>query len=248
MTSTIGQKIHRFSSLDSTNNYAIQLVGKNDTLEGEVVWALEQTLGRGQLGNIWESARGKNLTCSVILHPFFLKAEKQFYLSKIVSLAIHDVLVTEIKKVQIKWPNDLYLERKKIAGILIENTIQGEEVVSSVAGIGINLNQKKFISGAPNPVSLTQLTGKKYDIEEILSRICGALDTRYEQLKAGQYSMIDNDYLRNLFQFNQFAHYIAGNIRFEAKIRNVEANGLIEMESSTGETYVFGFQEFDYLI
>lgn len=250
MTSSgyIGKRILRFDSIDSTNNYAIQLTGKNDTLEGDTVWALEQTAGKGHQGRRWESPRGENLTFSIIFFPRFLKAGMQFYLSKIVSLGVYEFLKEESPYVTIKWPNDLYHANKKIGGILIENGITGTEISYSVAGIGLNLNQKHFNIDAPNPVSLTQITHKHYDIEDVLKQLCLRIEERYEQLKSGNMTDIDRDYLNHLFQYKQLKKYRKGNRVFEARITTVREDGTMVMESPEGEKYTFGFKEFEYIL
>src|SRR5680860_150521 len=152
--------------VESTNNYANQLILSNAE-EGTVVLAQFQKKGRGQQGNQWESQSGKNLLASIILYPKFLKAGNQFLISKMVSLGLVEYLRHEVRDVSIKWPNDIYIGNKKIAGILIENAIKGRNLFSTVIGVGLNLNQKNFLSDAPNPVSLYQLTGKEYNIKSV---------------------------------------------------------------------------------
>ena len=120
--------------------------------------------GKGQVGNSWESEAGKNLMFSVLLHPDFVPANQQFLISQISALAVQQMLETFVKPISVKWPNDIYWNDKKICGMLIENDIAGTKLINSIIGIGININQKKFISNAPNPVSLTQITGKEYDL------------------------------------------------------------------------------------
>jgi len=127
-----------------------------------------QTAGRGQTGNGWESQKGKNLLCSILLPP----TEMPFMLNVAVSVAVHRAISEiGINDVTIKWPNDIYWKDKKIAGILIENAIIGNKIVHSIAGIGLNINQTEWLSNAPNPVSLTQITGETYDIHQWMQRI-----------------------------------------------------------------------------
>jgi BirA family transcriptional regulator, biotin operon repressor / biotin---[acetyl-CoA-carboxylase] ligase len=126
------------NEVESTNNYANQLVLSKAAEHGTVVLAQYQKKGRGQQGNFWESEFGKNMLASFIIFPQFLIAAKQFYISKIVSLALVDFLKTETNEVSVKWPNDIYIQNKKIAGILIENSVKGVNVSSSIIGIGLN--------------------------------------------------------------------------------------------------------------
>ena len=121
-----------------------------------VVSTYNQTAGRGQRGNSWESEPHKNLTFSVLLKPQHIIAREQFYISEIVSVAIVNTLRKYIidQPIAIKWPNDIYVNDDKICGILIENTLSGYSISQSIAGIGININQQTFLSNAPNPISL----------------------------------------------------------------------------------------------
>src|ERR1035441_10550859 len=141
----IGKNLITLDSVASTNNFAKDMLSNTRPVEGTAIMAKEQYAGRGQMGNAWETESGKNLTCSFILYPEFLEADKQFFLNMAVALAVKDfcehVLHDEIK---IKWPNDIYYHDKKLGGILIENSISGNKISSSVIGIGINVNQTAF--------------------------------------------------------------------------------------------------------
>lgn len=144
-----------------------------EAAHGEAVMALTQTTGRGQRGNSWEAEPGLNVTLSVMLRPKELPASRQFEVSEAVCLAVADVVAQlGIKDVKVKWPNDVYVGDRKIAGILIENALgAGGMLARSIAGIGLNVNQTEFRSPAPNPVSLRQLTGQTYDIKAIAERM-----------------------------------------------------------------------------
>jgi BirA family biotin operon repressor/biotin-[acetyl-CoA-carboxylase] ligase len=162
------KKIIYLNEVESTNNYANQLILSDAAEEGTVVLAQYQTHGKGQHGNVWESETGKNLLMSIIWYPGFLPASQQFMISKIVSIAITDCVNDIIDDCKIKWPNDIYIGNQKLAGILIENSVKGSHLSSSVVGIGLNVNQQVFISAAPNPVSLFQITGVIYEISELM--------------------------------------------------------------------------------
>ena len=147
-------KIIRLHTVGSTNDYMIeQIRNGNINLEGTIVIADEQTSGKGMDINIWESEPGKNLTFSIFFKPDFLRADQQFLLNKSISLGVYDFIKSLVthQKVTIKWPNDIYVGDKKIAGILINNTIAGNELFYSVAGIGVNINQQKFPGSCPQP-------------------------------------------------------------------------------------------------
>lgn len=234
------------NELGSTNNYAKQMVS-DKAVEGTVVLAQFQSRGRGQQGNYWESEAGKNLLFSLILYPNFLEAEFQFYLSMIVSLALTNVLDNETGEVQIKWPNDMYVGNAKIAGILIENSIKGTKLDSSVVGIGLNLNQVEFVSDAPNPVSLRQLTHKDYQIPEILQHFLDSFDSLYQLLKMHKFKEIKQAYLNRLLGKNQWRTYRANGKTFEARISGIGQYGKLQMENRSGQLLEFMFKEVEFV-
>jgi BirA family biotin operon repressor/biotin-[acetyl-CoA-carboxylase] ligase len=240
-------KIIFIDELESTNNYANQLMLSN-VEECTVVLAQYQKMGRGQQGNSWESETGKNLLASIILYPQFLPAGKQFSISKMVSLALVEFLKREVEGVSIKWPNDIYVDRKKIAGILIENTIKGTTLFSSVLGIGLNLNQEKFMSDAPNPISLKQLTGKNYNIENVVSEILEFIQGWYSKMHAGNYTAIDSAYFSNLFRRDEWSKYSKDGIQFEAKIVGIGEFGQLQLEKRDGLISEFVFKEIEFVI
>ncbi len=242
------KKIIKVESVDSSNNYALDLIKKSKVVEGTVVWAFEQTKGRGQRDNYWESEKGKNLTFSIILFPEFLEVEQQFLLSKAVSLGIVDFIKTYVENVSIKWANDIYVNDKKIAGTLIENSIIGNKILSSVVGIGLNINQTIFISNAPNPVSLKLITGNDYDLEESLSLLCNFIESRYLQLKANELSQLNYDYLNTLYRYNAFYTYESDGKRFIAKITGIAKSGRLILETRQGEIKEFDFNEVLFVI
>lgn len=171
---------------DSTNNW---VAANSDTLtHGDMVMAMEQTAGRGQRGNSWEADPGQNLTLSILLQPEGIEAARQFDISRAVALGTAGMLRHHLRQeVLIKWPNDIYVDDRKIAGILIENTLTGRLINRSIAGIGVNINQRVFRSDAPNPVSLRQLTGLTYDLEPLArslgERILSALALPIDELR-----------------------------------------------------------------
>ena len=158
-------RIIRLEETTSTNNYLRGLVGKESLPEGSIVVTEYQTAGRGQVGNTWESEPGKNLMFSIILYPDFLPANRQFLISQIAALSVKETLDAYVDGITVKWPNDSYWHDQKICGMLIENDLTGHSLYCSVIGIGININQREFLSDALNPVSLVQITGREYDRE-----------------------------------------------------------------------------------
>lgn len=208
-TFCIGKNRLFITHTSSTNTYAMSLLSNSKPLpEGTVIMAEHQSGGRGQLGNTWESEARKNITISIILNPTFLDPGIQFFLSKAVSLGVSDAvnLLAGINT-KVKWPNDIYYNNYKLAGILIENLVLGNVIKTSIVGIGLNVNQEMFFSNAPNPVSLKNITGKEYDLIAVLNQVCACIETRYLQLKSGKYNFTDQEYLNRLFQREVYAAY-----------------------------------------
>ncbi|WP_321368626.1 biotin--[acetyl-CoA-carboxylase] ligase [uncultured Draconibacterium sp.] len=235
------------SEVDSTNNYAKQLVVEK-AASGTVVLAQYQQNGRGQVGNFWESEASKNLLFSLILYPVFLEAGKQFYISKVVSLALVEVLSEYIDEVKIKWPNDIYVGEKKIAGILIENTMKGNSLDSSVVGVGMNVNQENFVSNAPNPVSMKQLLGKEFQIEVILKSFLAKLDDYISFLIEGNFAAVDRAYLKTLFRGNGWHKYRTKGKEFSARIAGIGSFGQLRLQESGGNITEYMFKEVEFVI
>ncbi|RIH66891.1 biotin--[acetyl-CoA-carboxylase] ligase [Mariniphaga sediminis] len=233
---------------DSTNNYANRLISSGGAEGGTVVLSHYQHKGRGQLGNHWESARELNLLASIILFPAFLPPGKQFYLSKIASLALADWLRQKTDNVSIKWPNDIYVKNRKIAGILIETTIQGNLFHSAVLGFGLNLNQVEFSPELPNPVSLKQLTGINYNLIDTASQIRKIFMKWYQRLETGHIGEIDDAYLENLFRINEWALFKEEGQLLEARIKGTSEFGQLVLEDRSGNLRNFSFKEVEFII
>lgn len=234
------------NEVESTNNYAMRLVSDKAD-EGTVVLAQFQSKGRGQSGNYWESEAGKNLLMSLILHPSFLEASSQFLISKIVSLSLVEVLEEYVSDVSVKWPNDIYIGNKKIAGILIETIIKGSVLESAIVGVGLNLNQEKFSSYPSNPVSLKQLIGTDICIKDFLEKFFKSFDLWYSMLK-NNHKKIDEAYLSFLFRKNGWHLYRANNKKFEAQIVGIGEYGQLILKKKTGEISKNMFKEVEFII
>lgn len=237
----------RIAETDSTNNYLKAYCLKHSVKEFTTVVAGFQTSGRGQRGNSWESERGKNLLFSVVCFPHFLPARHQFSLSQAVSLSIREELSTYADDICIKWPNDIYWKDKKICGILIENDLTGKFISQSVAGIGINVNQKSFSSPAPNPVSLWQITGKEYPLMELLAGILQRMKNYYRMLEAGEYTTISQRYAQVLFRKKGFHLYKDEKGEFLAEIVCIEEDGRLVLQTETREKRSYLFKEVEYI-
>jgi len=243
----IGNSIIELEKIDSTNNYANKLGLNSKTVSGTVVYALHQTKGRGQQGNVWKSEKHKNLTFSIILKPDKFLAENQFMLSKIISLGMLDYLESKSQNFSIKWPNDIYHDNKKIAGILIENSIQGSYLSQAIVGIGINLNQEKFNSKIQNPISLKNITGVDYTNNVELNELLNCLNNRYADLINNNSSDFDKIYLDKLFRFNEVHNFLSEGNKFRGKIIGVNTYGQLQIELSGKSVKTFGFKEVEYL-
>lgn len=225
--------IHK-EEVDSTNNYLKNLLSNDELIEFTTVMATAQTKGRGQRGNYWESEKGKNLTFSIYLTPYFLPINKQFVLSQAISLAILDTLsiYTKIDNLKIKWPNDIYYKDKKICGILIENTLIDELIQCTIAGIGININQTNFRSDAPNPISLKQIVkcDDNLNLELLLNQYLERLIKRYQQIKSLNWEEIATDYHKHLYRYDKESFFQDKNGVFEGRITNVNQEGILSIE------------------
>ena len=187
-------------TVDSTNNEARRRISKLDNLS--VVSALEQTKGRGQRGNRWSSQPGENLTFSLVVKDFRIKANEQSAISQATALSLVDLLSRHEIKARIKWPNDIYTGDEKICGILIENSLKGSEIDWSIIGIGLNVNQTAFPEDLPNPTSMKLCTGNSnpYNTREILEEFMGIFTGYYREYLNGNGALdrLEEQFVSNL--------------------------------------------------
>jgi len=243
-----GINLISLSSVDSTNNYARGLLMKGDVPPRTVVSAAFQTGGRGQSGNMWESEPDSNLLVSMILYPESIRPEEQFSISMVVSSGVMNMLSRYISGVKIKWPNDLYAGNDKIAGILIENAIAGESIVHSIAGIGINVNQKRFLSDAPNPVSLSILTGKEYNTGELLDELIESVTSCYNTAIRGGREDLIKQYHSSLWRMNEWHYFRTKEGTFKGMIVGTDRLGCLMVRDENGVTFNYAFKEIEYQI
>ena len=251
----LGNIIIQINTVDSTNTYAQQLLQQESGIvHGTVINANNQEGGRGQRGRTWESEKGKNLTFSIIVLPDFLKGEDQFLISKIVALGILDYLKITIgnnssklnPSVAIKWPNDVYINERKICGILIENSITGRTITQSIIGVGINVNQTSFKDNLVNPTSIALETGLQYDLDKMLKEVLISIDARYKMVASHQLSTIDEDYLKEIYQLGEWCPYHINGESAQAKIVGVSPLGKLVLENQAGKTLVCDNNEIGY--
>lgn len=254
----MADSIRWFDTVDSTNT---QLMKDRESLPDRSVYAaLFQTAGRGQKGNRWESRPGENLTFSLLLKPVFLSVADQFILSQIVALGLLDYLKDHGVKASIKWPNDIYTGDRKICGALIENTLSEGHIAASIAGIGLNLNQKEFDPSIPNPTSLSLETGKSYDVKEELPRLLASIFSYCDRLES-PYARngFDALYLEKLYrrgQWHAFEEMPANDIptehrtgrRVEARILGIDHSARLLLEHRDGTLHAYGFKEIKYIL
>lgn len=241
----LGKNVIFLSECHSTNDFAASLLKKSSQIEGTTVITTNQTHGRGQRGNIWESAPGKNATFSVILRPTIVSVSDQFQLHIITTLAIHTTLFPILgRKLKIKWPNDIFYDNQKLGGILVENIIKGQKIEASVVGIGLNINQMHFDN--KNASSLIDIIGQEFEINTIIEQILVELEKKYLDLKQGNIKALHAQYLRRLYLYNTEAAYMSNERSFSGTIVGVTSAGLLQIRA-TDEIHEFAFKEVSYL-
>lgn len=238
--------LERFDELPSTNDYLRNLTEQRKLPEGFVVRADNQSAGRGQLGSQWVVSPGANLTLSVLWYPTWLVASAQFDLNMAVALAVRDVVVQcvgDSVPVHVKWPNDLYINGQKTAGVLIENAIQGRNLQHSIIGIGLNVNQADFPLGF-QATSLRLSSGQLFDLDSTADLLFECLEQRYLQLRANGSAAIRQAYLQHLWQFGIAATYrrTADNSIFEGTITGISPEGRLLVKGERG-VEVFDLKE-----
>ena len=243
--------IVRIKETDSTILELGRMSERGSLEDCTVVVAENQTAGRGQAGNSWESEPGKNLLFSVLFYPEFLNVQHCFMLSKLTANCIKQVLDKFISDVTIKWPNDIYYRDKKITGILLENAIVNNRVSRVIIGAGININQEIFVGGAPNPVSLKQILGVDTDVNLILTEVVDKMFSLYESLKNGErgtHDAINRYYHESLYRKTGMHVFSDKNGRFKARIDSVADYGGLSLVTEDGETREYFFKEVSFVI
>lgn len=238
-------EIFRLEKTDSTNTWVTQ--HESELGSPCLVYCKEQTAGRGQRGNSWESEPGKNITASLLFHPKDLQASEQFKISEAVALALVDYLHSKGVDALIKWPNDIYVGDKKICGILVEHAVTGRFLMRTIAGFGLNINQTEFRSDAPNPVSLSQLTGKEYDIQKEVKVLSKYLGTRIDRLRDKNLHV---EFEGKLWRNDGKHHLYHDRLRNElitAKIDKVAQDGILSLITAEGERRDFAFKEIEFI-
>lgn len=228
---------------ESTNSFLHEQLMSEKLPEGSVVTADYQTKGRGQRGSSWQSEAGKNLLMSIVVYPDFLKASEAFVLSKCIALATYDLLADYSNQVQIKWPNDILIEGKKVAGILIENILRGADIYATIAGIGINFNQQMFEEGLNSATSVFINSGVKADTQINAVKLHENIEVYYQMLQQKKIEEIDRLYLTHLYKLNETALFNDANGPFQGKIKGLSPMGLLIVERENGEKHLYDVKE-----
>ncbi len=241
----MGKEIVFMPHCQSTNSEAIRLCAEKSIGEGAVVVTDHQQAGRGQRGNSWESAAGLNLTFSTVLKPAFLAIPQQFLLNVIASLALTDLMTEDgIEDIRIKWPNDLYINSKKVAGILIENQLSNTKISSSIVGIGLNVNQEIF--HYENATSLRSVTRRDYVLSDVLIHFLAHLEARYLKLRSGNHQQLLEEYEASLYwRYERHTFYSEGE-NFEGVIMGINHAGQLLVDAANEER-CFGIQQITYI-
>lgn len=244
-----GKFLIHLKRIDSTNKYAADWLSKNAPTDGTVIIADEQYAGKGQIGNLWLSHPYKNLTFSLIYLPRFLNIAEQFYLNMVVSLGILQGLTPFLinnNDLSVKWPNDIYYKNKKLGGILIENTLLGNQIKHTIIGIGINVHQTEFPVTLPNPCSLKSITQQEYDLVKILESICCNIEHYYLMLQNRRTQELHHKYEDNLLNSQKEHKFTDKNGSFFGKITGVEKTGKLIIEVKN-EIRTYNFKEIEWV-
>jgi BirA family biotin operon repressor/biotin-[acetyl-CoA-carboxylase] ligase len=217
--------------------------------DGTVVVAQYQGEGRGLDGNNWESEKGKNLLASILLYPVFIEPSRQFALNMVVSVAILKMLdsFSEGVNLSLKWPNDVFAGEHKIAGVLIRHSVHHETLHHSVIGVGVNLNQKVFVSDAPNPVSLVHHTKREMDVENCLEKYLFFLNEGYGKLAAGKTEDLEQEYLALLYRKEGWHRFEIRGETMSARIAGIDEFGQLMLMDKQHKLYTCGLKEVKYL-
>jgi BirA family transcriptional regulator, biotin operon repressor / biotin---[acetyl-CoA-carboxylase] ligase len=241
----LGKDITYLTECHSTNDLALEKIKERSIFEGSIIVTDSQTAGKGQRGNQWISEPFQNLTFSLVLRPVFITPDRQFTLSMAVSNALIDMLGQYGISAMVKWPNDIVSDDgKKLAGILIENTLTHKRIEYAVVGIGLNINQGAF--GSIKATSIANLLGRTIDVEDVFSRTVHELEKYYLMLKSGRIDEAKNRYMQKLYRYQVWAKYQDEDI-FDGKIEGIDIHGRLEVKKTTGELVAFGLKEIKFL-
>ena len=268
-----------YDELDSTNNEAIRKAGSLDNMS--VIAASHQTAGRGQRGNAWHAEAGENLTFSIFLRfrtpsddregsfPEIMAAD-QFVLSETATLAQCRFLKRKGIDARIKWPNDIYAGNRKISGMLVENSLNGKYLATSVIGIGLNVNQTCFPPELPNPTSMSLLTGSRYELRALLGEFMEVFTETVLMMNGIPHGKLKELYERELYRKGEQVMFLdisgrpaylpanpvmsgspdgrSDEMYFTGTVKGVSDTGMLQVMLPDGTVREFGFKEIAYVI
>jgi BirA family biotin operon repressor/biotin-[acetyl-CoA-carboxylase] ligase len=242
--------IIHLAEIGSTNTY---LRDNIHAIEAPAfIYADIQNAGRGQRGNTWLSEPYANLLFSALWKPANLPANKQFSLSEAVALSIVEALASISVTATVKWPNDIYVDDRKICGILIENSLMGALLEHSIIGAGINLNQRSFPASLPNPVSVWQITATDTDIDAFIATLPDIMATKLQSIETEEgRTILHRQYMRTLWRGDGAAHPFrdpASGETFLATIIDVEPMGHLRLRTTVGTDRRYAFKEVEFVL
>lgn len=237
-------------TLDATTSTNEYLLSQN-TQDNLCVVTDYQSAGKGMGTNVWESERGKNLLFSLLVHPLWLGIQKQYLMSMVQAVSLWEALSDYVENptlLTIKWPNDIYYKDCKLSGTRIDLNLQGMKIQDMVIGTGVNVNQLHFTGTAPNPVSLSQISGLTYSLSQILSSIIDAFERNYAFLYAGEEQDIIKKYHDHLYRKTGMHRYRDKDGEFLAEIVNVASNGILTLKRAEGPLSQYEFKELSIVL
>ena len=238
-----------YDVVDSTNDVAKELIRCKSNVNGTVIQAEYQRKGRGRRNNVWESNPKENLLFSIIITPQSIHPSRQFLINELVSVTLRDFLQTQMPNttIKIKWPNDIYVENKKIAGILIEHIITGTSIAHSIIGIGVNVNQTNFHPSLPRPASLKNETGRHHDVKKLCVDYSRSFLHAFESWNAEKEPTLTETYIKHLFQLHEKHNYLIDGQKVKAAIIGIDACGCLLMEMRDGNVQAVELNRVTYL-
>ncbi|MBP3775112.1 MAG: biotin--[acetyl-CoA-carboxylase] ligase [Bacteroidaceae bacterium] len=241
-----GIECTHLSETESTNSWLRQQPNDGKI---RLAWADYQTSGRGQKGNHWESEAGKNLLFTIGIPSPPILPNEQFLLSQCIATSICRGLQEATHRVfQVKWPNDIYFREQKLGGILIEHQIHHGSISRSLAGIGLNVNQARFLSNAPNPVSLCQVTGRPWERTELLTTLLHFILKGLDSLRQGHHDSIRLGYWQLLYRREGVHPFCDAQGTFLASITAIEDGGRLHLKDTNGRVRSYDFKEVQFIL
>ena len=240
-------RIVKLNAINSTNTYLKELAKAAEISSWTVVTAEFQTFGRGQVQTKWESDKGKNLICSILVNLKDFKVKNQFYLNCAISLGIFEALKHyDLPQLKIKWPNDIMAVNKKIAGILIENSLVHDTIYRVVIGIGLNVNQERFPKNLPKAISMKNILSKELDREVILKLIINSLKAQIDLLERNKFEFLHQNYEHELFKKDKVQMFEEEGNKFLGKILGVTSQGKLRIEKENETVTEYNFKEIKF--